>query len=422
MRITSLRVDLACYARRELADEPAAPRELIGRGWSTAGESARRSALELDLPRAPRAQVRAVDVTVHAPKDVSILWGLASESRARAIVEAHRRAVLGMLQWLERLDLAPRDRIVPVSGLLGVAAHHRLSRAKDPHLHSHSVLANALVADDGVHTLALERLRRVAPALELLYRVELRQGLAEVGVVLEGRGLGRWGVAGMPEGLADAFSQRRREVVARVGQHAGWRARELAALATRWHWGLEPAAIEVLQSQWRARLRGVALRPVAPGLEERRPVRVADPSSTRWRGGPSGSRHPRARTPLSALPCADCSCQYGPKGYSRGCRSSPTLDACTWTAPSLGPAPVSPWSDGSSLRVSSSRLAYWRCADATLYSSRTTSTPVSGESTWCCSGARSGRLASSLRSGDFAQAEQSPGGARCAPAGPERAA
>jgi hypothetical protein len=86
-----------------------------------------------------------------------------------------------MLQWLERLDLAPRDRIVPVSGLLGVAAHHRLSRAKDPHLHSHSVLANALVADDGVHTLALGRLRRVAPALELLYRVELRQGLAEVG-------------------------------------------------------------------------------------------------------------------------------------------------------------------------------------------------------------------------------------------------
>jgi hypothetical protein len=151
----------SCVLReRELADEPAAPRELIGRGWSTAGESARRSALELDLPRAPRAQVRAVDVTVHAPKDVSIQWGLASEPRARAIVEAHRRAVLRMLQWLERLDLAPRDRIVPVSGLLGIAAHHRLSRAKDPHLHSHSVLANALVADDGVHTLALGRTKK----------------------------------------------------------------------------------------------------------------------------------------------------------------------------------------------------------------------------------------------------------------------
>jgi len=100
MRLTPLRGSLAYYERAELSDEPGAPREVLGRGLGAA---------EVDLALlegAPRTRVGALDVTVACPKDVSVLWALASGRLADGIERAHRVALARTLAWLERLDLS----------------------------------------------------------------------------------------------------------------------------------------------------------------------------------------------------------------------------------------------------------------------------------------------------------------------------
>ncbi|MGH9300226.1 MAG: MobF family relaxase, partial [Acidimicrobiales bacterium] len=99
--------------------------------------------------------VVAYDCTFSTPKSVSLLHALSRGEVAAEVRKAHEAAVSGALGYLERHGLASRRRSgtddwrVPVTGAVAAAFVHRMSRAPDPHLHSHVLVANLGLGEDG---------------------------------------------------------------------------------------------------------------------------------------------------------------------------------------------------------------------------------------------------------------------------------
>jgi hypothetical protein len=99
-------------------------------------------------------RVAGFDLTFSAPKSVSVVFGIADE-RVRATVRtAHDRAVREAVAYLERSAAAVRRghggvRLEQADGLIAAALRHRTSRAGDPQLHTHVVVANLGRGPDG---------------------------------------------------------------------------------------------------------------------------------------------------------------------------------------------------------------------------------------------------------------------------------
>src|SRR5918995_1410451 len=93
------------------------------------------------------------DVTFSVPKSVSVLWAIADKETAAAIRDAHERSVDAALGYLEREAAFSRTGAerVPTrgSGFVGAAFRHRTSRAGDPQLHTHVLIANLTRDENG---------------------------------------------------------------------------------------------------------------------------------------------------------------------------------------------------------------------------------------------------------------------------------
>ena len=104
--------------------------------------------------RSTTASLPGYDLTLSAPKSVSLIWGLGDAETARAVVAAHERAVDDALAYLEAAACHVRrghggvDR-ADGNGLLAAAFRHRTSRAGDPDLHTHVLVANMTEGPDG---------------------------------------------------------------------------------------------------------------------------------------------------------------------------------------------------------------------------------------------------------------------------------
>jgi conjugative relaxase-like TrwC/TraI family protein len=102
-----------------------------------------------------RTAVAGFDLTFSVPKSVSVLWALAPKDVQKQILEAHHEAVNEVLKWLE--DQAIHTRTgrggvahVGAKGAVAAAFDHWESRARDPQLHTHVVIANRVQrATDG---------------------------------------------------------------------------------------------------------------------------------------------------------------------------------------------------------------------------------------------------------------------------------
>ncbi len=99
-----------------------------------------------------RARVAAFDLTFSAPKSVSVLYAVGEETVARALSEAHDRAVDAAVGYVEREACFTRRgkngvRRVRGDGFVAAGYRHRLSRAGDPQLHTHVVVANMTQAE-----------------------------------------------------------------------------------------------------------------------------------------------------------------------------------------------------------------------------------------------------------------------------------
>ena len=160
--------------------------------------------------------VVAYDLSFCAPKSVSILHLLAPRELAGETAAGHRAAVAEAAGYLERSALAVRrrsggrDEMLATTGAVAGGFLHRTSRALDPHLHTHLVLANVGQGVDGQWSaLDSRRLHGHLQAVQGIYHARLRLELTvrlsaswEVGPA----GLGD--VAGVPSELRHLFSQR----------------------------------------------------------------------------------------------------------------------------------------------------------------------------------------------------------------------
>ncbi|MBO0878785.1 MAG: relaxase domain-containing protein [Mycobacterium sp.] len=126
--------------REQLSRPPLDQRELSG--WV-----ARNSRLQINA-------VAGFDWTFSPVKSVSALWALAPREVSDTIAAAHRAATEAALQFLEQHATFTRlgrngIRQVDVDGLVCAAFDHRDSRAGDPNLHTHVVVANRVRTGDG---------------------------------------------------------------------------------------------------------------------------------------------------------------------------------------------------------------------------------------------------------------------------------
>lgn len=91
--------------------------------------------------------VPGFDLCFRAPKSVSLLQALGDRDVAAAVLEAHRTAVRDALGYVEREAILVRRGhagaiVEPGAGVVGACFEHFTSRAGDPHLHSHLLVAN----------------------------------------------------------------------------------------------------------------------------------------------------------------------------------------------------------------------------------------------------------------------------------------
>ena len=153
------------------------------------------------------------DFTLSAPKSVSVLWA-ASDGPTRSAIEACQTeaAVVFVNTLAEHAAYSRQGRAgihkTPCA-VAGVLFNHRTSRADDPQLHTHCTVFNACIRVDGT-TGALETLQMMQwmGAGASLYHAQLAYGLASLGFSIKRAGR-LFEVAGVPQGLCRAFSQRR---------------------------------------------------------------------------------------------------------------------------------------------------------------------------------------------------------------------
>lgn len=101
-----------------------------------------------------RHAVVGFDLKFTAPKSVSVLWALADDATRVVVYDAHRAALASSLEFAEqrvirtRIGEAGRHQ-VPTGGMVAAAFDHWDTRAEDPNLHTHVVIANKVQGPDG---------------------------------------------------------------------------------------------------------------------------------------------------------------------------------------------------------------------------------------------------------------------------------
>lgn len=192
-----------------------------------------------------RGRVPGFDVTFSAPKSVSVLFGVTGDAVAAATQRAHDRAVAVGFEYLERHVAFGRrgtdglERIEG-AGLVAAAFVHRTSRAGDPHLHTHVLVANLVFGHDGRWSALDARLLYAhAKTASFLYQAALRMELTrELGLAWEPVRNGIAEVRGIDQRVRRAFSRRRSEIEA-----------EMRRLGTRSPRSAQVAALEIRRAK-----------------------------------------------------------------------------------------------------------------------------------------------------------------------------
>lgn len=167
--------------------------------------------------------VRGFDVTASAPKSVSVLFAVADDATRAAALDAHDAAVAAMVDWIEahahtRYRIQGDVAILDADGIVAACFRQHTSRALDPQLHTHVVIANRVAADDG-RWLALDArtIKLDQRTLSAVYHASLRAELTRsLGVSWEKPVNGIAEMLDVPDEVRNEFSSRTRAVEDRI--------------------------------------------------------------------------------------------------------------------------------------------------------------------------------------------------------------
>ncbi|MCW3038296.1 MAG: TrwC relaxase [Solirubrobacterales bacterium] len=272
---------------RAIGIDPAAR---VGREELVALMQGRRPGTDEHLrPAGPTGTRNAgVDVTLSAPKSVSVAWALAGPEQRAELEAIHQRAVERTFAFLrasvplttERVD----DRNAPALARDLHAAEFRHSTARglkgrvpDPQLHSHLVVMSVVKQDGRVAAVRDRAMYRAAREGGAYYRAALAQGLSEAGYAVES-GTGKHGryfeLAHARPGVLRAFSGRSREIEhaarqfeAREGRRPGESELQLIKITSRQ--AKAPQTTRELTHAWKQTAREHDQQPIRPRAKVR---------------------------------------------------------------------------------------------------------------------------------------------------------
>ncbi|MGN5734700.1 MobF family relaxase [Arthrobacter psychrochitiniphilus] len=237
-----------------------------------------------------RVAVAGFDLTFSVPKSISVLWALASRDEQQQILAAHHAAVNEVLEWLEESAIHTRTgrggvAHVAAKGAVAAAFDHWESRARDPQLHTHVVIANRVQrATDGAWTTLDSRtLYKATVAASEHYNGLLFDRLQErLGAIPGFRPPtshvrnARHELVGVDDALIHEFSSRThhideekdRLVAAWTQEHGSepsptmvLKLRQQATLSTRQAKGKDPRPLSHLAAGWRSRAQQLGFEP-----------------------------------------------------------------------------------------------------------------------------------------------------------------
>ena len=169
--------------------------------------------------------VRGFDVTASAPKSVSTLFAIGDDKTRNQVLAAHDAAVATVVDWIEahahtRYRINGRVSIVDAEGIIAATFRQHTSRALDPQLHTHIVIANRVRSPDG-RWLALDArsLKMDQRTVSAIYHATLRSQLtARLGVAWQPVVNGIAEIAHVPQAVLDEFSARTADVQRRIDE------------------------------------------------------------------------------------------------------------------------------------------------------------------------------------------------------------
>ena len=192
-----------------------------------------------------RGSVAAYDNVFSAPKDVSILWALAPDQNTKdSIISLHEAATKAAVSYLETHTFIRQGK----AGTEQIKADatfalftHTTSRENDPQLHTHAVLLNVGITEDG-HTGALDgsQILKARYAAGMIYQNELRRGIEQtLGFATENSPFSKdspyhsFHIQGISEKLRKEFSQRSEGIKAQVKEEMSPKQKRAVVLQTR---------------------------------------------------------------------------------------------------------------------------------------------------------------------------------------------
>ena len=182
------------------------------------------------------------DLTFSAPKSVSIVWAGAEAPHKHEIELAHQRAVEVAFDYLEANTITRRGHdgaIHEEAKLVASRFNHHTSREGDPQLHSHVVVSNFSVREDGtVGTIGSRVFYENKMAAGALYQVELAWQMQKLGYKIEHGIKGTFRLSNVTQEAERLFSKRDKQIddLARergIESYAGTRGIVLATRANK---------------------------------------------------------------------------------------------------------------------------------------------------------------------------------------------
>lgn len=202
------------------------------------------------------------DLTLSAPKSVGVLWAMSPEPIRKQIERAHHEAVAEALAYAEQVGGYTRrgkgGKIIESVKLIFATVFEGSSRAQDPQPHTHCVMINVGVREDGsTGTLMTQALYDYQLAIGERYQLGFAARLyQQLRVRIELDALA-FHIVGVPKTVCREFSQRRQQIEKKMKARKVEGAIAARAIALETRPKKEEIPPEFLFSHWQQRGRSL---------------------------------------------------------------------------------------------------------------------------------------------------------------------